>query len=69
MYKRILFPFLLFTSFNLMESDVNICFSKGAKKYHYKETCRGLSACRQEEKKTTLKQAQGYGLTLCGWED
>jgi len=67
-YIFILF-FVLLTSFSPPETSVYICGSTGAKKYHYKETCRGLSSCRHEVIKTTLKQAQGYGLTLCGWED
>lgn len=50
-------------------SDVYICGATGAKKYHYKENCRGLNSCSHEVKKVTLKEAQGYRLTLCGWED
>ncbi|MFH7017602.1 hypothetical protein [Flavobacterium sp. FlaQc-47] len=61
--------FIVFTSFDLPETSVYICGSTGAKKYHYKETCRGLSSCSHETVKTSLKQAQGLGLTLCGWED
>jgi hypothetical protein len=48
---------------------VYICGPTGAKKYHYNENCRGLTACRHVLTKVTLSQAQGYGLTLCGWED
>ena len=69
MYKRILFPFLLFTSFNLMESDVNICFSKGAKKYHYNKFCKGLNNCKHTIKKVSLSEAKELGLSLCGWVD
>lgn len=69
MKYALLFLLVFSTSFRPVESNVFICGSTGAKKYHYKETCRGLSACRHEVTKTTLKQAQGYGLTLCGWED
>lgn len=57
------------TSSYTVSSDVYICGTTGAKKYHYKENCRGLSACTHGVKKATLKEAQGYGLTLCGWED
>ncbi len=46
---------LLFTSFNTIESDVYICGSKGAKKYHFSKTCRGLSNCKHEIKQVTLK--------------
>ncbi|MBK0370082.1 hypothetical protein [Flavobacterium agrisoli] len=54
---------------NYRASEVYICGAKGANKYHYSERCRGLSACSHEVKKVTLKEAQGYGLTLYGWED
>lgn len=50
-------------------SDVYICGPTGAKKYHYKENCRDLSSYSHGIKKVTLKDTQGYGLTLCGWED
>ena len=60
---------LLLTSFNLIESDVFICGTKGAKKYHYSKNCRGLSNCKHEIKKVSLKEAKRYGLELCGWED
>jgi hypothetical protein len=60
--------FIVTTSYT-SSSDVYICGNTGAKKYHYKENCRGLSACSHEIKKVTIKDAQGYGLTLCGWED
>ena len=68
--KYILFLIFVFTtSFCTIETNVFICGSTGAKKYHYKENCRGLSACKHGVVKTSLKQAQGYGLTICGWED
>jgi hypothetical protein len=65
----ILILFITLTSFNLAETNVYACGASGAKKYHYKESCRGLSSCKREITKLTLKQAQGYGLTLCGWEN
>jgi hypothetical protein len=48
---------------------VYICGTTGAKKYHYSENCRGLNACKHEIVTVALSEAQGYGLTLCGWED
>ncbi|WP_333809253.1 hypothetical protein [Flavobacterium sp.] len=60
---------LLLSSFNSVESDVYICGAKGAKKYHFSKTCRGFSSCKHEIKKVTLKEAESYGLTLCGWEN
>lgn len=70
MKKLVLVSFiLLLTSFNSIESDVYICGSKGAKKYHYSKTCRGLGNCKHVIKQVTLKEAESFGLTLCGWED
>jgi hypothetical protein len=60
---------ILLSSFSTVETSVYICGPTGAKKYHYKEHCRGLTACRHELTKVSLSQAQAYGLTLCGWED
>lgn len=60
---------LLLTSFNSVESDVYICGAKGAKRYHFSKSCRGLNNCKHEIKKVTLKEAKNFGLTLCGWED
>lgn len=67
-YTLVLF-FILLTSFCPPESNVYICGPRGAKKYHYNENCRGLGSCSHGTVKTSLKQAQSFGLTLCGWED
>ncbi|WP_188360988.1 hypothetical protein [Flavobacterium orientale] len=48
---------------------VYICNSKNATKYHKKEFCRGLNACKKETVKVTLQEAKNKGLTLCSWED
>ncbi len=64
----LIFLFTL-TSFQSMETQVYLCGTTGGKKYHYKENCRGLNACKHEIVKVSLKEAQEYGLTLCGWED
>lgn len=69
MKQLILILFFVLTSFNSVETKVYICGSAGAKKYHYKENCRGLNACKHQVTKTTLKEAESYGLSLCGWED
>ncbi|MDP5199479.1 hypothetical protein [Flavobacterium sp. DG2-3] len=69
MKYTLLFLFLILSSFHPVETSVYICGPTGAKRYHYKETCRGLSSCSHEIVKTSLKQAQGLGLTICGWED
>lgn len=60
---------LLFTPFDTSKSEVYICVSKGAKKYHYDKSCKGLSNCNHTIKKVSLSEAQGIGLSLCGWED
>ena len=49
--------------------NVYICNSSGAKKYHYKKNCRGLSNCKKEVKEISLEAAKDRGRTLCGWED
>jgi hypothetical protein len=61
--------FVFLTSFMPAETSVYICGLSGAKKYHFKETCRGLSSCKQEIVQTTISKAKNSGLTLCGWED
>lgn len=65
----LLLLFIVSTSFRAPEKNVYICGPTGAKKYHYDESCRGLRSCSHETVKTSLKKAQGLGLTLCGWED
>lgn len=62
------FVLLALTSFTT-EKDVFICGPRGAKKYHYSESCRGLGACKHEVTKVTLSQAKALDLGLCGWED
>jgi hypothetical protein len=69
MKSPLILLFILLTSLYPIETKVNICGPSGAKKYHYKENCRGLTACRHEIVKTSVAQAQGFGLTLCGWEN
>ena len=61
--------FISFTSFNTTETEVYICVSKGAKKYHLVKDCNGLSNCKHEIKKVPKNDAESKGLTLCGWED
>ncbi|MBP4138591.1 MULTISPECIES: hypothetical protein [Flavobacterium] len=61
--------FLFLSPLNIIETQVYICGQTGAKKYHYNESCRGLSSCKHGTFKTSLSQAKNYGLTLCGWED
>jgi len=60
----LLLPFVSFTAGN----DVYICKSKGAKKYHLVENCRGLKNCKAEIVRVALKEAEGQGKDLCGFE-
>lgn len=61
--------FILLPANTFLGTNVYICRSAGAKKYHYSESCRGLNACKDQTAQISLKQAQDKGLTLCGWED
>lgn len=51
-------------------TQVYICDSSGATKYHYTKSCRGLNACKHQIIKVSLTEAIKKGKkTLCGWED
>lgn len=68
--KKIVFYLIICSLFSFVHPDntVYVCDSKGAKKYHFSETCRGLGACKHQIIKTTKSKAREIGLTLCGWE-
>jgi hypothetical protein len=71
-YREIIILFVfafVFCSFKALYTEVYICGTAGANKYHYSQNCRGLNACKHEIVKTTKNEAQNLGLTLCGWED
>ncbi|MBF04441.1 MAG: hypothetical protein CMP76_14235 [Flavobacterium sp.] len=65
----VLFGALLITSFPNTEKEVYLCGPRGAKKYHFSKTCRGLSNCKHEITPKKQSEAEALGLTLCGWED
>lgn len=65
----ILVTFFTLTGFIRPANEVYICNSKSATKYHYKETCRGLNACKHDVVKIKLDEAKTNGYGLCGWED
>ena len=68
--KTLLLFFLLFTD-NACTTDpkvVYLCDSKGGKRYHFNEHCRGLSNCSHKIIKVTLEEAKKRGKTLCGYE-
>jgi hypothetical protein len=60
---------LFFNASTDAASDVYICVSKTATKYHLSDTCKGLSRCTHKISKVTLKEAKAGGYKLCGWED
>ncbi|MDV6168666.1 hypothetical protein R1T16_09540 [Flavobacterium sp. DG1-102-2] len=64
----LLSAFVFLTSFSA-EQDVYLCDTKGGKKYHFDKECRGLSNCKGEIIKVTLKEAKDKGKTICGYED
>lgn len=65
----LILAFGLNTGANYYQSSVYLFDSAGGKKYHLTKNCRGLSNCRHEVVKVTLKKAQSLGKTLCGHED
>lgn len=48
--------------------EIYICQSKGAKRYHKRESCHGLRNCTHTIKKTTVAIAERLGLTPCKME-
>ncbi|PKH69146.1 hypothetical protein CXF59_01130 [Flavobacterium sp. ALD4] len=53
----------------LTASDIYICVSNTASKYHYSQNCRGLIRCTHTISKVSLTNAKSRGYSLCGWED
>ncbi|WP_316804721.1 hypothetical protein [Pedobacter nototheniae] len=67
--KTISILLFLFIYPNFKETtDVYICNSGKAQKYHYKSNCKGLSSCGYKIVEITLENAKKDGKTLCGWE-
>lgn len=65
------FVFFLLSTNNFCTTNpkgVFLCDSKGGKKYHLTEKCRGLSNCSYRIVKVTLEEAKRRGKTRCGWE-
>ena len=50
------------------KTQVYICKSSGAKRYHFSATCRGIKRCTHEVAKVSVETAKGYGLSVCGYE-
>jgi hypothetical protein len=67
--KPLLFSFLLLTGFSCNVRWVYICDSPYARRYHYKEDCRGLKRCDHQIIKITLDEAEKRSLTPCHLEE
>lgn len=66
-----IFSILFIASINFSSSkgsEVYLCNSPNGKKYHYTKNCKGLSNCRHEIIKVSLKKALEMNKGLCGWE-
>lgn len=50
------------------DPTVYVCESTGAKRYHYSLNCRGLKHCTHDIVQKKRKEAERFGLTLCGYE-
>lgn len=53
---------------NSGSTQVYVCKSRGAKRYHLKANCRGLSNCTYEVIQMTREEAEKQGKTRCKWE-
>jgi hypothetical protein len=60
---------VLLISGSKADNTVYVCDSPNAKRYHFKENCRGLRNCTYRIIKVTSEQAKRTGKTLCRWED
>ena len=68
--KPLLFSFLLLSGLSCTTATtmVYICDSPNARRYHYKENCRGLSNCDHRILKVTLEEAKQRNLSPCHLE-
>lgn len=68
--KRVIFLFLVCSviACNTASTVVYLCDSTGARRYHYRQDCRGLKNCNYQIRQTTIEEAREKGKTLCGWE-
>lgn len=49
--------------------DVYICRGPHSERYHHDAYCRGLRRCSTPLDSVSLDDAQGFGRTICGFED
>lgn len=47
------------------QSNVYICLSPNAKKYHFNKSCKGLQRCTHDIKLVSKTDAINKGLTVC----
>ncbi|RZK41174.1 MAG: hypothetical protein EOO90_12255 [Pedobacter sp.] len=59
---------LFSTNLKCTTTDVYLCDSPNAIRYHLTTKCRGLSNCSYKTIKTTVQKAKKEGRTLCKWE-
>ncbi|MCF8342723.1 MAG: hypothetical protein K9I82_17230 [Chitinophagaceae bacterium] len=60
---------LVFSSFNLIQSDVYICKGGSSKVYHKSEKCRGLKFCSTNVDKVSEDDAIKLGRRKCKIEN
>ena len=60
---------LVFSSFNLIQSDVYICKGGSSKVYHKSEKCRGLKFCSTNVDKISVDDAIKLGRRKCKIEN
>ena len=56
---------LLFSTYNMVQSDVYICKGGSSKVYHKSDRCRGLSNCSTVISKVTTDEAKKLGRRAC----
>ena len=65
--KHCLLLFILLGNYTT-KTNVYLCDSSTAKRYHLNKNCKGLKSCQHRIVTLTLEQAKKKGRTLCGWE-
>lgn len=68
MIKKYILLGLFVSCASVKESQVYICKSQIAAKYHYSETCDGLNNCKHEVSHVKIENAQKLGYKLCDFE-
>jgi len=66
--KSLILVLLLSAGARCAPTNVYICDSSNATRYHLVKNCRGLSNCSHRIITVTLEEAKRRNLTLCKWE-